>query len=69
MLKLGKIGIQAGIFLIIILDASKLSPLVYILFLKVHYSIRYLHFSNTTQIPNYRIPLSRQDISRIRWIC
>ena len=36
-------------FLIIILDASKLSPLVFISFLKVYYSIRYLHFSNANQ--------------------
>ena len=33
-------------FLMIILDASKQSPLVLISFLKVYYDIRYLHFSN-----------------------
>ena len=70
MLKLGKIGIQAGIFFIIILDASKLSPLIFISFLKVYYGIRYLHFSNANQ--NLRFVISRifliTDLRKIRKI-
>ena len=57
-------------FLIIILDASKLSPLVFISFLKVYYSIRYLHFSNANQ--NLRFVISRifliTDLRKIRKI-
>ena len=57
-------------FLIIILNARKLSPLVFISFLKVYYSIRYLHFSNANQ--NFRFVISRifliKDLRKIRQI-